>query len=441
MKTRRGNDLNSRLKRPSFPLKTLSFILALSLSSQSGADTQQCLCLYIVSFSGTRNNCDAVLNWNTASEPPYSQFAIDRSSDSSAFVQIAVVPGISGNPAPHQYSFRDSNPYHTGQHVYYRIRNINGDGTTVDTSQTIAVNMGNCTNTSKPTTYCNNGPTEISGPVDSQICDAPQSQGYKLWGGTPQTTNWHSSNTSVADINSLGILTPKGPGTVTLTAHQPYCNRSFTKTIRICPCNSTAVATNLTGTIGWESPSFYGYTINFTPVPGATSYGMEWLNVKTNSLASTNYVSGPGHFFYYFTPGHTYKYRLKSDIFCSAFSDWSEELEPPPASCSHGPTASTLSQSRGCGSSGNCVYTNFNWPAVNGAKAYRIQYTVYNTLTGATQPEGSTTVAASDAPTVYWSIYYGSLQGTGWVTQYRVAVECGDTPGNYSGWSVRFPLQ
>lgn len=205
----------------------------------------------------------------------------------------------------------------------------------------------------------------------------------------------------------------------------------------------SGVATNLTGTIHWPG-SYYGYYLNFTPVPGVTSYLMDWFNVSTNTMVTTNYpitytgTNGSGNFFYYFSAGYTYKYRLRINHPCGtgAYSAWSTDLLPPGATCASGPIASTLTQSRGCGSSGPCPYTNLSWPAISGATQYQVEYVIYNASTGQSLPTSYVYPTSS-----FTSVYYSTLSGTGWYIRYRVRANCGSGYGNYSSWSSNFFLQ
>ncbi|SIO07573.1 hypothetical protein [Chitinophaga niabensis] len=235
-------------------------------------------------------------------------------------------------------------------------------------------------------------------------------------------------------------LTAVANGNLTLSATVTACGQSqtITKNLSVCMSNS-GVATNLTGTLSWVGTSYYGYTLNFTPVPGATSYHMEWFDVTNNSLLNTYPVPNPGYFYYYFSAGRTYKYRLAVETSCGTwgpYSAWSDLLQPPPASCANGPIGSTLSQSPGCNGSSGCTYTNLSWPAIAGALQYKIEYSIVNISAGIYLP---TTTIYSSYP--YASPNYSPLSGTGWTIQYRVAVNCSSAWGNFSGYSVRFFLQ
>jgi len=263
------------------------------------------------------------------------------------------------------------------------------------------------------------------------------------------TITWSVSPSGIVSQSctncSSVTLTRITDGTITLTANVTACGntQTLTKTVYVCS-PPTGVATGLTGTAQWQGTSYYGYTLNFTPVSGATSYYMEWFSVTNNSLLNTYTISGPGYFYYYFSSGQTYKYRLAAINSCGAqgpFSDWSVPLyppAPPAASCSSGPIASTLTLYLGCGSGGTpgCPYTNLSWPAISGASQYGIEYIVANVSSGVTMPTSYTT-----SSTPYPSVGLPALTGTGWTLRYRVRANCSGTWGNYSGWSSNFFLQ
>lgn len=235
-------------------------------------------------------------------------------------------------------------------------------------------------------------------------------------------------------------LTAVANGNLTLSATVTACGQSQTITKNLSVCMSASgVATNLTGTLSWVGSSYYGYTLNFTGVPGATSYHMEWFDVSNNSLLNTYPVPNPGYFYYYFSAGRTYKYRLAVENSCGVrgpFSAWSDLLLPPPASCANGPVGSTLSQSPGCNGNSGCTYTNLFWPAITGATQYKIEYTIVNISAGIAQPTNTVYTANP-----YTSPSYSPLSGTGWTIHYRVAVNCGSGWGNFSAMSVNFFLQ
>lgn len=225
---------------------------------------------------------------------------------------------------------------------------------------------------------------------------------------------------------------------------QLYCSPAT-----FCILN-TGIPTNLTASSFSPPQSPSGYYLNFTTVPGVTNYVMEWFDVNTNSSTFINYPitypsSDPsGYFFYYFTAGHTYKYRVATancgNLAYGTYSNWSPLIFPPAASCASGPIASTLTQSRGCGNSPGCLYTNLSWPAISGAIEYKIEYNVFNSSTGFSYPTVTTTTSYTSSP-VYKTVGLPNLSGPGWYIKYRVAAKCGSTYGNFSNWSSTFFLQ
>ncbi len=253
---------------------------------------------------------------------------------------------------------------------------------------------------------------------------------------------WSVSPLGIVDIGCTNCpqvnLSRITDGDIILKAVITACGvpEIITKSISVCNGN-IGIPANLSATISSKS-YYYGYYLYFTPVPDATSYLMEWYDLTDNRLLNTYPITNTGQFYYYFTTGHTYKYRLAANLSCGLqgdFSAWSEALFPPPASCENGPINSTLMQTLGCGGS-SCTYSNISWPSIAGSSQYTVQYNIVNIGTGINLPTGTITTAFPNA-----TVYYSALSGTGWTISYRVSVNCGGIFGNYSGWSASFFLQ
>ncbi len=283
-------------------------------------------------------------------------------------------------------------------------------------------------------------------------CYAPPGQAVQnvgAWRFTFQA--WSPACTPSQNANDATItLTGSGNVVVTATAGAFSDSRTYTGNYNTA---YNGVATGLQTSspyYPYGPSSYYGYYINFTPIPGVTTYHMEWFDVTTNSLLNTypiTYTGTNSVFYYYFTSGHTYRYRLAALSPCGTkgpFSAWSGDMLPPPppaASCATGPYGSTLSQARGCGTSGTgCPYINLSWPAITGAVQYKIEYNVFNTSTGYTYPTSTSTTSYTSNP-VYTSVPIPVVSGTGWYLKYRVSVNCGSGFGAFSGWSATFLLQ
>lgn len=416
----------------------------------------QCsFCFLNLAVNQVSGQCKERVSWHPDTETSTMNYwAIDKSTNSTAWVQIGTVAGSPNtvHPAGYTVTFDDTNPYSlsgttVGGTVYYRVRAVNTDGLSPQISPIVAKQLpaSGCSTTPNPS-FCSSTPT-MSAPNLITLCDAPAS--VSLASSSVQTTNWTSSNTAVFTVSSSGLpygskITPVATGTATLTATQPYCNRTITKTISVCVCPSTLVAPSgiPTGTLTWATPpNYYGYILNFNTVPGVSSYYMEWWDASANPnvLLNTYTLTGPGQFYYYFPAGRTYKYRIASQSNCGtigAFSAFSANLLPPAASCANGPISSTLTYTIGCGGGSGCPFTNVSWPAIAGATQYKVEYKIVNTSAGLTGPTGF--VYPTSANT---TIYYTPLSGAGWTISYRVAAMCSGTYGNFSGWSSNFFLQ
>jgi hypothetical protein len=437
--------------------------------------TKKSLCFFIIFFAFTKLNaqcsfcfgslavsdlagCKEKISWHPDTESStMSYWAIDRSTNGgSSFVQIGTAPGmpntVHSDPA-FRVNFTDNNPYSLtgstpGSTVYYRVRAVNIDGLSNQVSNIVTrtLQSGGC-GLGVDNTICNGTPV-INAPSNMTLCD-PAANAYLTSLTTVQTTNWTSSNPSVLSVTSSGLpygtkITPVATGIATLTAYLPYCNKTITKTITVCVCPGTIAAPSgiPTGNFAWANPpanTYYGYYLGFNTVPGVSSYYMEWFDVTTNSLLNTYVLSGPGYFYYYFTAGHTYKFRVAGLASCGSmgpFSAYSANLLPPAASCANGPISSTLTYTIGCGGGSNCPYANTSWPAIATASQYKVEYKIQNVSAGLISTSG--TVYPTTANT---TVYFTPVSGTGWTLTYRVAAMCSGTYGNFSGWSSNFFIQ
>ncbi len=79
--------------------------------------------LNLISFSGSKQNNDALLQWKTANEVNVNRFEIQRSENGFDFITVGSV-----NAGSTFYSFADVNTFITKQIVYYRLKSIDADG-------------------------------------------------------------------------------------------------------------------------------------------------------------------------------------------------------------------------------------------------------------------------------------------------------------------------
>jgi Concanavalin A-like lectin/glucanases superfamily/Secretion system C-terminal sorting domain len=79
--------------------------------------------LNLISFTGSKQNNDVLLQWKTANEVNVKQFEVQRSENGFDFFAVSIVTaGRTG------YSFSDINTFITRSVVYYRLKAIDADG-------------------------------------------------------------------------------------------------------------------------------------------------------------------------------------------------------------------------------------------------------------------------------------------------------------------------
>ncbi|MFD1873725.1 T9SS type A sorting domain-containing protein [Hymenobacter bucti] len=83
----------------------------------------------LTSFSAVARGADAALSWATASEANNAYFSVERSFDGQQFASIGRVAGQGSTTATHTYSFLDAQPLPAGGTSYYRLRQVDTDGT------------------------------------------------------------------------------------------------------------------------------------------------------------------------------------------------------------------------------------------------------------------------------------------------------------------------
>lgn len=85
-------------------------------------------------FFGTwrQNGRVLTLNWQTASEKNNAAFVLERSVDGLEFTRLQQVPGAGNSTSPRSYAVADEAPL--GQLAYYRLKQVDYDGTTVTSS-------------------------------------------------------------------------------------------------------------------------------------------------------------------------------------------------------------------------------------------------------------------------------------------------------------------
>ncbi|MVN75663.1 T9SS type A sorting domain-containing protein [Hymenobacter sp. HMF4947] len=80
-------------------------------------------------FSAQARGSDGVLDWVTASERNNQGFDVEASLDGTAFQKIGFVAGYGSSTTPHSYRYTDANAARRGGLLYYRLRQLDTDGT------------------------------------------------------------------------------------------------------------------------------------------------------------------------------------------------------------------------------------------------------------------------------------------------------------------------
>ncbi|WP_207895877.1 right-handed parallel beta-helix repeat-containing protein [Hymenobacter gummosus] len=87
----------------------------------------------LVDFAAKAQNTAALLTWRTAQEKNNSHFEVERSIDGVNFVKVGRVAGHGTSTTAHQYSFTDAEAARQASTVYYRLQQVDLDGTTTTT--------------------------------------------------------------------------------------------------------------------------------------------------------------------------------------------------------------------------------------------------------------------------------------------------------------------
>lgn len=113
----------------SIPYTVADYLGATSNQSRLSVTLNQPLPVTLTSFAVTTQGADALLNWVTATEVRNSHFVVERSLDGQAFAPIATVQGHGSTTQAHTYRFRDARAQQVAERLYYRLRQVDTDGT------------------------------------------------------------------------------------------------------------------------------------------------------------------------------------------------------------------------------------------------------------------------------------------------------------------------
>jgi uncharacterized repeat protein (TIGR01451 family) len=95
----------------------------------------------LVSFEAAAQQQDALLTWRTAQEKNNDHFDVERSLDGVTFEKVGEKAGHGTTSAAQQYRFVDAGAARLGQQLYYRLRQVDTDGTPT-TSEVRVVRFG-----------------------------------------------------------------------------------------------------------------------------------------------------------------------------------------------------------------------------------------------------------------------------------------------------------
>ncbi|WP_227762879.1 GLEYA domain-containing protein [Hymenobacter sp. 15J16-1T3B] len=83
----------------------------------------------LTAFTARPQERDALLNWTTAQEKNNARFEVERSLDGHRFEKVAEVAGFGNSTSVRQYSHTDAGAARLGNLVYYRLKQVDFDGT------------------------------------------------------------------------------------------------------------------------------------------------------------------------------------------------------------------------------------------------------------------------------------------------------------------------
>jgi uncharacterized repeat protein (TIGR01451 family) len=80
-------------------------------------------------FEAQAQGADVALNWTTAQEKNNDRFELERSADGTRFERVGTVAGRGTATSATEYRHRDAGAARAGQLLYYRLRQVDTDGT------------------------------------------------------------------------------------------------------------------------------------------------------------------------------------------------------------------------------------------------------------------------------------------------------------------------
>jgi uncharacterized repeat protein (TIGR01451 family) len=95
----------------------------------------------LTNFSAKAQQQDALLTWTTAQEKNNARFEVERAADGRSFEKVGELAGQGTTSSAHDYRFVDARAARFGATLYYRLRQVDTDGTAT-LSEVRAVSFG-----------------------------------------------------------------------------------------------------------------------------------------------------------------------------------------------------------------------------------------------------------------------------------------------------------
>ncbi len=125
----KSNVSSFKIKLGGTSLQTSSVVRQYSVYMQAFQYPNQItLPVKLLDFTANYNKPNALLNWSTAQEHNFNYFMIERSTDGQNFSQVALVFGAGESDRKIDYSYNDKDLKGRGGVLYYRLKQVDIDG-------------------------------------------------------------------------------------------------------------------------------------------------------------------------------------------------------------------------------------------------------------------------------------------------------------------------
>jgi hypothetical protein len=106
-------------------------------------DSSSSLPVTLVDFKGNQSGKDVLLTWSTVQEINNSHFELERSFDAVTFEKVAKVDGNGNSVTLQQYAYNDLRVMANNNTVYYRLKQVDFDGTANYSHVIVVTNKNN----------------------------------------------------------------------------------------------------------------------------------------------------------------------------------------------------------------------------------------------------------------------------------------------------------